>query len=213
MINEKTLEFEYYLKKLPLYLQNSYGFQEHFRMLFEIMKDTNTTAKDLLNSLNLYDENYFKNIEFIEKTKNVSDLLDKMGSLYGVNRYLDVDYVDESNISHHESLILTNEEFLKLILVKSTQNSYKGTYENIKKLYDLINLDIIVSSGKNSGEIYLYLQTGNYITDNLKYLFLSGLLNIESIGIKYVNRNIENLKLAEWNSEQTYKMWDVGVWS
>ncbi len=213
MINEKTLEFEYYLKKLPLYLQNSYGFQEHFRMLFEIMKDTNTTAKDLLNSLNLYDENYFKNIEFIEKTKNASDLLDKMGSLYGVNRCLDVDYVDESNISHHESLILTNEEFLKLILVKSAQNSYEGTYENIKKLYDLINLSIIVSSGKNSGEIYLYLQTDDYITDNLKYLFLSGLLNIESIGIKYVNRNIENLKLAEWNSEQTYKMWDVGVWS
>lgn len=213
MINEKTLEFEYYLKKLPLYLQNSYGFQEHFRMLFEIMKDTNTTAKDLLNSLNLHDENYFENVGFIEKTENVSDLLDKIGSLYGLNRYLDVDYIDENNISHHESLLLNNEEFLKLILVKSIQNSYEGTYENIKKLYNSINLPIIISSGKNSGEIYLYLQIDKFTTDNLKYLFLSGLLNIESIGIKYVNRNIENLKLAEWNSEQTYKMWDVGVWS
>lgn len=216
MIDEKTLQWKYYVKKLPLYLQNSYGFKEHFRMLYEIMLDTNKTATDLLNALNLTRDNYYDSITLdVTKGGYEYDLLDKMASLYGVNRYLDVDYINLEGEEIHKALKLNNNELLKLILVKVVQNSYIGTYENIRKLYNLIELPIyIYNSQEESGNVYVVFDSDDTnITDNLKALFYADLLSIKSMGIKYNYRTITQTGIAEWDSNLDSQKWDVGVWS
>ena len=37
MLIDKLKDWQYYYKKLPLYMRNSYGIQEHFRMIFDFM--------------------------------------------------------------------------------------------------------------------------------------------------------------------------------
>ena len=125
MINEKTLQWNYYVKKLPLYLQNSYGFSEHFRNLFQIMLDTNRTATDLLRALDLTAPGYYANLDvsknpeepevLISSVGYTYDLLDKMAALYNVNRYFDVDYVDISNLNRQVITNRNNIGKLKLI--------------------------------------------------------------------------------------------------
>lgn len=224
IINEKTLEWNYYLKKLPLYLQNSYGFSEHFKNLYQIMLDTNRTATDLLNALNLTKPNYFKNLNLSINLENAEkiilpsdytyDLLDKMAILYGVSRFLDVDYIDPKGIHQHKQLKLTNDELLKLILVKVVQNNYNGTYEDMRKLYELIELPIYVfNSDEKSADVYLiYDLTNTSFTDNLQDLFFANLLSITSLGIKYLYRTSKEANWAEWDSTLDSKKWDVGVW-
>ena len=224
IINEKTLEWNYYLKKLPLYLQNSYGFSEHFKNLYQIMLDTNRTATDLLNALNLTKPNYFKNLNLSINLENAEkiispsdytyDLLDKMAILYGVSRFLDVDYTDPKGIHQHKQLKLTNDELLKLILVKVVQNNYNGTYEDMRKLYELIELPIYVfNSDEKSADVYLiYDLTNTSFTDNLQDLFFANLLSITSLGIKYLYRTSKEANWAEWDSTLDSKKWDVGVW-
>lgn len=224
IINEKTLEWNYYLKKLPLYLQNSYGFSEHFKNLYQIMLDTNRTATDLLNALNLTKPNYFKNLNLSINLENAEkiilpsdytyDLLDKIAILYGVSRFLDVDYTDPKGIHQHKQLKLTNDELLKLILVKVVQNNYNGTYEDMRKLYELIELPIYVfNSDEKSADVYLiYDLTNTSFTDNLQDLFFANLLSITSLGIKYLYRTSKEANWAEWDSTLDSKKWDVGVW-
>lgn len=223
MINEKTLKWKYYLNKLPLYLQSSYGFKEHFKMLFQIMINTNSTVTDLLNALNLTDKNYYNNLNIKKSEKEdlktssseyVYDLLDKIGLLYGVNRYLDVDYTDINGDYQHQSLKLNNEEFLKLILVKVVQNSYLGTYEDIRKLYNLIELPIyLYNSEETSGEVYCVFDNREINSNNLLYLFYADLLSIKSMGIKYNYRTIDQSNVGEWDADLDTKLWDVGEWS
>ena len=225
MINEKTLQWNYYVKKLPLYLQNSYGFSEHFRNLFQIMLDTNRTATDLLRALDLTAPGYYANLDvsknpeepevLISSVDYTYDLLDKMAALYNVNRYFDVDYVDISNQKIHASLKLNNGELLKLILVKVVQNNYLGTYEDIRKLYNLIELPIYIYNNElDSGNVYLIFDSRyeEAYTPNIKHMFFANLLSIKSLGIKYLFRSTEESNIGEWDSTLPEKFWDVGVW-
>lgn len=225
IINEKILKWSYYFKKLPIYLQNSYGYPEHFKILYQIMLDTNSTANDLLRAMNLTNPNYFHDLDIsqnedssdlISPTGYEFDLLDKMASLYGVTRYFDVDYTNEKGDNIHKSLKLTNIELLKLILVKIVQNSFLGTYEDIRKLYTLIELPIyLYSLPLESGTVYLILDENsstNVITDNIKDMFFANLLTIKSMGIQYKVYETEEKNIAIWDSNDANKLWDAGEW-
>ena len=106
-------------------------------------------------------------------------------------------------------------ELLKLILVKVVQNNYLGTYEDIRKLYDLIELPIYIYNNEvDSGNVYLIFDSRyeEAYTPNIKHMFFANLLTIKSLGIKYLFRSTEESNLGEWDSNLPEKFWDVGVW-
>ena len=102
MINQSIIpqtlrEFDYYKNKIPLYLQNSEGFIEHFRIWYDLLVSGVGNKSDiLLNMLLIFDPNYLSYLESIDeniqKDGYVCDILDKLGSIFGVNRYFKVTY-------------------------------------------------------------------------------------------------------------------------
>ena len=67
IISNKLQSFGYYVNKLPLYLQNSYGFIEHFRIWYETLTSGVVyTADEILNLLNIFDKNYLKYIDSLK---------------------------------------------------------------------------------------------------------------------------------------------------
>ena len=76
------------------------------------------TQEDVLDVMNLLQNDYIRNV--IAKYDDVDGydfaFLDMIGSLYGVNRSLNVQYVDSSTENVvHKKLYLTNKEFYMLI--------------------------------------------------------------------------------------------------
>ena len=122
-------------------------------------------------------------------------------------------YVYTLEFSYDEN---TNIELLKLILVKIVQNSFLGTYEDIRKLYTLIELPIyLYSLPLESGTVYLILDENsstNVITDNIRDMFFANLLTIKSMGIQYKVYETEEKNIAIWDSNDANKLWDAGEW-
>lgn len=146
-----------------------------------------------------------------------SDWLDKIGELFGVKRILSVQYT-ENNIAKTEQLNLNNEDFLKLIQCQIIKNYFDGSYEQIKKYYEKVGLRVLYLNADEAATCNVYLlKTANSAFDyseNLRKLFLSGLMLIESAGIKYTTGVIDLDALLIWDKDvtATYTGWDYGEW-
>mgnify|MGYP003288801105 CR=1 FL=1 len=69
ILPEQIREFEYYKNKLPLFLQNSYGFIEHFRIWYDLLtSDEHTGLAD--------------NCDIILYLLNIQFYRDQMDALY-----------------------------------------------------------------------------------------------------------------------------------
>ena len=53
MLKEKLLNWKYYQDKIPLYLQNSYGYSEHFKILFDLLTVYDNEGDKLLQAINI----------------------------------------------------------------------------------------------------------------------------------------------------------------
>ncbi len=217
MIKNKLLDWNYYLKKIPLYLRNSYGFTSHFEIMFVILKAINDIGDGLLTSINLFDKNYFENVKElitdVDEDGTTFDLLDKFASLYNINRNLDINYDDGNGHSYTGNITLKNSELLKFILVRCVLSNYDGTYENLRSLYDLINLPIMFINSPNESafvSVVLYNPNGYFDNSNIIHLFYSRLLNLESVGIRYAYQASEFIR-GEFDTEG--KGWNEGNWS
>lgn len=214
MIINKLKSWNYYKEKIPLYIQNSYGIVEHFKILFDLLVQMDLTEDAVLYGFNILDDGYLTFINNLDDsdTKDSSDILNKIGLLYGVTRTFDVDYI-ENNEAKTASLHLTNSEFLKLIKARIIQNNYDGSYIQSREFYDKMNLPVYLFQSANSAEVYVYLDTSVPLTENEEKMFLSNLFTIKSMGITYITSITEVVSLLIWDSTSEFRYWDKGRWT
>lgn len=214
MIINKLKSWDYYKEKIPLYIQNSYGIVEHFKILFDLLIQMDLTEDDVLYGFNILDDSYLTFINNLDDsdTKDSSDILNKIGLLYGVTRTFDVDYI-ENNEAKTASLHLTNSEFLKLIKARIIQNNYDGSYIQSREFYDKMNLPIYLFQSAKSAEVYVYLNTLVPLTENEEKMFLANLFTIKSMGITYITSITEVVSLLIWDSTSEFRYWDKGRWT
>lgn len=226
LIPEVLRDFKYYKNKLPLYLKQSKTFQEHFKIWYEVLVGDGTSglvgnAEILLNMLNIFADDYFDFLETVEgshKDDTASDILDKIGNLFGVARYITVTYtIPNTSDETTESLVLTNEEFLILIKARIIQNYCEGTRQQINEYYALMNLPIVVKTGAEPATALLYfiLYDTDHELTNTEKMFLAGLLKIQSMGINYRQQIYNDELVLVWDkiNATATNGWDGGQWT
>lgn len=219
---DKLKSFDYYKDKLPIYLQNSYGFIEHFRIWHDLLigQSENTgvvgASDTMLDLLDIFSDDYLDKLNALEDSENgtKSDLLDKLGGLFGLRRGLKVTYIDDTE-TVSENITLDNKDFLLLIKAQIIKNYCNGTYAQIKEYYEKSGLYIVSKNASSPATLNIYLNNiegSSYeYSENVKKMFLAGLLNIKSMGIQY-NYSIQMLQeLLIWDS--SVKGWDQGAWA
>ena len=216
MLPEKLKNWDYYKEKLPLYVRNSYGIKEHFYIIYGMMIELDKNETEICNCFNLLQEGYEHNV--IEKYDSLDgydfEFLDMIASIYGVNRCLNVSYTDESNNVVRKALKLTNQELYTFIKARIIQNNYDGSYAQAIKYYRSIGLNIQMffdSSSAAKCDIYLDVSK-SAISENIRSLFLAGLLTLKSIGIVYNEKIVNFSKAGIWNSEQSNGKWNEATW-
>lgn len=227
-VPDKIKSYEWYYNKLPLYLKNSYGFSEHFRIWYELLisGDKNgivNVGDTLLYLFNIFDKNFLQTIGNLPDSGategnygTVSDFLDKLGYLFGVIRNFSVTYKNDNDEDVTEDLSLNNEDFLLLIKAQIIKNYCEGTYEQIKGYYNSAGLDVFLITTEDGASAHVYLAAPPHSSKyslNVEKMFKSGLMRIESMGITYTEGVRVLVSFLTWDSTKTKEYWDTGVWS
>lgn len=205
---EDLQEFDYYIKKLPLYLQSNEEFITHFRIWYDFLIGKEDIENDgligagdvLLDLFNINDPYYLEKINLYG-----SDLLDKLGSIFNIKRNFSVTY-NENGIQVTKNLNLNNKNFLLFLKSQIIKNYSDGSYEQMRKFYNDNGLYIYLKKeGPAEANVYLLNipdSTEEY-DDDIKDIFKTGLLTIKSMGIKYNHSMQEYNKMLVWDKEVT----------
>lgn len=233
ILPEELKDFNYYVKKLPMFLQQSHGFIEHFRIWHDMLIGNQHSgivgvADTLFCMLNLFGmnddytfntESYLNYINSLENSENgtKSDILDKIGQLFAVSREFDITYT-YLNDEYKKHIVLNNAEFLILIKIQIVKNYCDGTYEQIIKLYESVGLRCYLKTASSPATVDMYLidfdDNASYKpTENIKDMFLAGMLTIRNIGIIYNYLIADLTRLLIWDSNNEQYGWDGGQWA
>ena len=143
-----------------------------------------------------HSKEYNKRLAFIESSHDIKMFFAEKYSLGdGVKIQIDDAYWREKSI------------VLKTDLV---------TYEQIEQYYNSTGLKICVTTSElSNAESHTYLITtdDSDYSDNIKKMFLAGMLRIESMGIKYIDIYSNFSGLLRWDSGVVNEVWDAGVWA
>lgn len=191
---------DYYLKKLTLFMRNSFGMEEHIEVFFNILSDIDSVTDDVLQSLDI-DNSYL-----------YDDVLNKIAQVVGVSRNLSVSVEGIT-----KQLTLTNSELLRLVKTKIIQNNYNGTrsqfLSNYSNIFSNIGWIFNIYDGANPGMVVSVLDSSNSgLTQNDRDLFLSGNYTVKSLGISYVYQIINMERAGRWNDLNSNKGWNNSVW-
>ena len=234
MIPAAIKDFDYYRHKLPIWLQNSTCFVQHFKIWFDIfvgdrqVSGTSTVNDVIENLLNIFDDNYLTYIVSFEGSNadvenfdygDASDILDKIGALFGVTRRFNLTY-DVEGVETTTTFSLSNYTFLTLIKAQIVKNYCEGSQQQIQQYYQSCGLPILVTTDDNTTcSLVLSLASLPQMTqtdqDDIIALFYSGLLTIDCVGVSYtylVVGDIQSLLIwdrANWADEGI----DGGVWA
>lgn len=222
MINEELLKFQYYYNKLPLYLKNSYGFEEHFKIWFDLLSSIDSTEDTIIKFFDIFNNNYLDYINELEGEG--SDILDKIGKIFNIKRNFSVTYFDGAE-KITKFVSLNNKDFLTFIRATIIKNYCDGSFEQVNNFYKNANLPIIYIGTNNPATVSVIMlksQGEDSVSEEIQALFKGGLLNIKSMGIIYLNYQIIDFdSLAIWDLvKKTYenayvdnnKGWDGGQW-
>lgn len=221
MLPQELRTFDYYLKKLPLYLKNSEGFTEHFKIWFDLLMGNNDgksgicpSSEAILEMLNIFDENYLNYINELANSTHQSDILDKLAAYFCCRRNFTVEY-DDGPLHFKKSLRLDNRELLMLIQSRIIHNFCDGSYEQLKQYYKKIGLDLYIITAELPATCYLYMVNAGQYSNNIEILFKSGMLRIESVGITYQRRVHFLPNALHWDIAfgDFSNRWDEGVWT
>lgn len=233
LIPETLRSFKYYKNKLPLYLRNSESFQEHFKIWYEVLVGSGSegvvgNGEILLNLLNIFSDDYLEFLQTIDSTPGADfDILDKIAELFGVSRNITVTYEDaEQTMHYNEEISLSNSELLILIKSRIIQNYCEGTRQQIQEFYNSLGLSeglairMLANGGLDQNEpatVDMYLIYEEEVPfSNLDKMFLSGMLNIESMGITYrYSQPLVPVSILKWAREDGTggeNNWDEGRW-
>lgn len=166
-------DFSYFQHKLPLYLQKSYGYIEHFRLWFNILIDLVNNADDIYDALDIFREDYPAG----DATEPDNKILDMIGRLYGVTRYV--------NIGSTQGIRLTNAQFLLYLRALAAKNFCDGSAQSLQENYERCGLNIKMIN-RTPAKCTLVLDNTNEQYDTtIQGMFTSGLLTFASLGITY----------------------------
>ena len=200
MLPSELLDFQYYYNKLPLYLQQSEGFKEHFRYWIELLNGIDSIGDKYKEMSNIFDSDY------LTKYPYCSDFLNKLGLLYGVSRVMKIDGTD---------VTLSDKMLLLLIRLQVVKNYFNGTNEQLTDFYkNIAKLPIMyLTYGHMFVKIcfaYDQLETpafDNYTStevSQIRWLLSQGYLYICSLGVLY---DYEEVSLADIG------FWDNTTWN
>lgn len=233
ILPEALKTFDYYLKKLPLFLRQSDTFIEHFRIWYDLLANKSNNLLSIANVsdamlflLNIFDDDYLSFINSLDSSaeKNVSDILDKLAALFGVKRSFSVTYLENDEQVAAE-LDLNNADLLTLIKAEIIKDYCDGTTEQIAGFYQSIGLAVYVitvaaypgSPTKPNATAHLYLAetVDHKYSDNVKIMFKSGILRISNLGIAYLDGFTEIGNVLIWDAVSSATQgWDTkGVWA
>lgn len=217
LLPQPLTTFEYYVRKCPLYLQNSSGFLSHFRFWYDYVMyniyqpdfgGVLYTEENFLRLLDIFADDYLDVLDSFRRTQD-TDFLDKLASLFGISRVLTITYFEDTQYKT-SSVKLTDSELLIFIKCQIIRNYCDGTYEQLKKYYASTGLIVQLSTSTDSAtvDVYLIALTDDQYSDNIKHLFLSGLLTVKSVGIQYRHSVIMIENILIWDEGK----WDEGEW-
>lgn len=248
VLNDKLRPFSYYEQKLPLYLRNSFGFVEHFRIWYQLLVGEELFASNaqvvsdslrvsggssiiktidkLFELLNIFDLNcvqahnqsYDSNEHYLSLLNETpdsdegkaADILDKIGSLFGLRRQFSL-VVDGTEYM----LNLNNRDFLIFIKCTVIKNYFDGTYGELSAFYKSVGLPIFILTDTISAQCNMQLinlEDSVYSpSEDVKRLFLAGMLTVESAGIQYTYIIHGVQDLAIFDSLQSKNAFDMGV--
>lgn len=219
-IVKELLTDTYYFNRMSMFLRESYGIKDRIKVLAKIIERLDKVYEKIIGELNVFDENYSTNYGVdISKTNKY---LDRVGNIFGLKRSFTIKYGTNDNPSDSTDLVngltkyitLNNKEFLQYIKLQIIKQNFAGTREELAELYGddnvsntsglLSGLNFIYFTDEDNPvtvDIYWQTKNENYSTD-FKYMFLNGLLTIESMGIKYnkVILNIDSIAVFNKNS-------------
>ena len=184
-------------------------------MLYELLTQLDNASGEILKCFDVFNSDFANFMLSTSDNIYSFDMLEKLARIYGVNRYLDIEYT-ENLVVYKKQLKLTNNELLTLLLSKIILNNFDGTYEQLHELYNKINLPIYIFTNISLlPTVYLYLDSSRLSTlsENILDLFKAGYFTLPSLGIKYecVATNIS--AIASWNSVEQKQFWNEGLWS
>lgn len=208
ILPDKLLSNDYYYNRLSMQLRSDDNIKKQVDTYVGIINNISDVLESIINYFDIFNEKYFE-INNILKSGTSNFLLDDIGKFFGINRIMNVEYVDsegifgEKNETHLETITLTNIEMLTLIQVAISRNNFYGTAEELLNLYNndsslIGKLNIIYAWGNNdtgiSDPLVCQVYFRNYLniintlgfSDNIIKLFYAGLLTIESLGITYL---------------------------
>lgn len=226
VLNDTLKDFKYYKNKIPMYLRQSEGFIEHFKIWYDVLVGKTKIQNDeeifnnglvavadiLFNLLDIFDKSYLTMSELHtietfndEHAEDINDTLDKIALLFGLQRNFRVQYYNNEMELIVEDLSLTNEELLTLTKIQIIKNYCNGSYEQLYNLYtNYVDLPLLITTSVEPATANIYLANASSImllSDSIKHMFLAGLLTIQQMGITY-RYNLLNLdNLLFWSSE------------
>ena len=219
MIRKDLLEFQYYLNRLSMFMKESYGITEQTELFYRQLKVVNEQFDIFFNNLKI----------FGDEIVHLSDFLDLIGSYFECYR----EFTIQLNGSYIQINLEDNSEFLDYIKCQIIKQNFKGTYEEIKRLYThlennqvkqgLVDLQfdyiLLKTSLEDTSSLNcrIYFTNFNTYSEQIQNLFLAGYLTIESMGINYVRAciNIYDISIfaaddIDVNSHPDYYEFDEG---
>ena len=158
-------------------------------------------------------EHYLSMLNMMEDTNdgNSSDILDKIGNLFGLKRAFSVDVGGTEYM-----LNLNNKDFLTLIKCTIIRNYFDGSFAELNQYYKDAGLPVfILTNASNPAQCDVHLidiEGSTYeISTNVKRMFLAGLLMVESVGISYTYSIHGIQSAAIFDSDDVSKVFDAGV--
>lgn len=198
MLEEKLLSKDYYISKLSIFMQQSYGVTSQVEYFVEFIQDIDTVC-DLIASIhNLNNLEDLLNDGTFDKDGYVCDPLDTVADIMNISRNVNIEIYDEENdTSTTRTLTLNNLELLLYIKFTILKSNFNGTRKSLIDLYNSV-LPISNESGllmlddihtPLTCNIWLNLNSPYFKENNLENfidLFLYTDLFVESLGIKYI---------------------------
>lgn len=202
MLDEKLLTKEYYMSKLSMFMQQSFGIEEQVENASKFISDLDT-ACDTIGLIHNLDhiEELIKN-DTIKKEEYVSEPLETLADIMNIKRNVNIKIPNDDETITIETLKLNNLELFLYIKFSILKSNFNGTRKSLNELYNsalptIDNVSVLMLTDEHSPltcNIWLNTNT-EYIKymDNFIKLFLYSDLFIESLGIKYNKNTINDL--------------------
>ena len=201
MLDEKLLSKDYYMSKLSMFMQQSYGIDGQIAYFTEFIQDIDTVCDWIASIYNLDSlEELIKTDPFSEDGYECEPL-ETVADIMNISRSVTI-VVDNVN----ETLKLNNLELLLYIKFMILKSNFNGTRKSLMELYN----DTLSSNGEegilmltdphNPLTCNLWLNTNSsylidHKADNFIKLFLYSDIFIESLGVKYIKNTTREFEM------------------